>query len=174
MLCFSKLPVAKKSMHRRGGYQDFPSKVFCTTMPKTLAREPFCVLFQKFPVAKKIKHKKGGYQDFPSKIFCIEVPKNRKETLLFCVSESFRQRKTLWIREGTIKSFRRKFFVPQCRKLWQGSPFVLCFRKLPVAEKILDKRGRGLSRFSVESFLYHNAKNFGKGALLCCVSENFQ
>ena len=30
-----------------GGYQDFPSKNFCLTMPKTLAREPFCVVFQK-------------------------------------------------------------------------------------------------------------------------------
>ena len=51
---------------------------------------------------------------------------------------------------------------------------MLFFRKLPVAKKIFDKRGRGLSRFSVESFLSHNAENFGKGTLLCCVSQNFR
>ena len=51
---------------------------------------------------------------------------------------------------------------------------MLFFRKLPVANKFLDKRGRGVSRFSVESFLYHNPENFGKGTLLCCVSENFR
>ena len=47
---------------------------------------------------------------------------------------------------------------------------MLFFRKLPVAKKILDKRGRGLSRFSAESFLYHNAENFGKGTF-CVVFQ---
>ena len=47
VLSSRKLPVSKKFMHRRGGYQDFPSKAFCTTKPKTFAREPFCVVFQK-------------------------------------------------------------------------------------------------------------------------------
>ena len=49
MLCFRKVPVARKSMDNRGGYQDIPSKFFCTTMPKSLARETFCVVFQKTP-----------------------------------------------------------------------------------------------------------------------------
>ena len=54
VLSFRKLPVSKKFMHRRGGgYHDFPSKVSCTTMPKTLAREPFCVVFQKTSGSKK-------------------------------------------------------------------------------------------------------------------------
>ena len=47
MLCFGKFPVARNSMDKREGYQDFPLKTFCTTTPKTLAREPFCVVFQK-------------------------------------------------------------------------------------------------------------------------------
>ena len=49
----------------------------------------------------------------------------------------------LWIRERAIKIFRRKSFVPQARKLGQGNPFVLCFGKLLVANKLMDKRGRG-------------------------------
>ena len=41
---------------------------------------------------------------------------------------------------------------------------MLCFRKLPVAKKILDKWwGGGVSRFSVEKLLFHNAENFRKG-----------
>ena len=47
VLCFRKVPVARNSMDKRGGYQFFPSKLFRTTMPKTLAREPFCVVSQK-------------------------------------------------------------------------------------------------------------------------------
>ena len=47
MLSFRKFPVARNSMDKRRGYQDFPSKVYLTTTPKNLAREPFCIVFQK-------------------------------------------------------------------------------------------------------------------------------
>ena len=41
---------------------------------------------------------------------------------------------------------------------------MLCFRKLLVAIKIMDKRGKGgVSRFSVESFLNHNAEKLSQG-----------
>ena len=40
-----------------------------------------------------------------------------------------------------VKIFRRKFFVSQCRKVWQGNPFVLSFRKLPVSKKFMHRRG---------------------------------
>ena len=44
MLCFRKFPVAKKIMEKRGGkYQDFPSKNFCLTVPRSFVREPFRV-----------------------------------------------------------------------------------------------------------------------------------
>ena len=91
MLCFRKIPVARNSIEKRRGYQDFPSKVFCTTTPKTFAREPLCVVFQKTS---------GIEEDYALK--------------------------------------------------------------------------GGLSRFSVERFLYHNAENFGKGTFLCFFSENFR
>ena len=47
MLCFGNFPVARNSMDKREGFQDFPSKIFCTTTPKTFAREPFCVVYRK-------------------------------------------------------------------------------------------------------------------------------
>ena len=49
-------------------------------------------------------------------------------------------------KRGT-KIFRRNVFVSQCRKFSKMNLFVLCFRNLSVAKKILDKRG--LSRSSV-------------------------
>ena len=45
---------------------------------------------------------------------------------------------------------------------------MLCFRKFPVAKKFTDKRGGGVSRFSVENFLSHSAENFRRGILYCC------
>ena len=35
------------------------------------------------------------------------------------------------------------FFVWENQKTLQGNPFVVCFRKLPVAKKIMDKNGEG-------------------------------
>ena len=42
---------------------------------------------------------------------------------------------------------------------------MLCFRKLPVAKKFMDKRGGGVSRFSVENFLSHSAEKCRRGKL---------
>ena len=44
LLCFTKFLVSKKSMDKRGGgaeYHDFPSKVFCLTLPKVFVGESF-------------------------------------------------------------------------------------------------------------------------------------
>ena len=46
MMCFRKIPAAKSYGYKKG-CQDFPSKMFCLTMPETLSKEPFCVAFQK-------------------------------------------------------------------------------------------------------------------------------
>ena len=44
VLCFRKVAVAKKFMDKRGWeYQDFPSKIFCLTVPKISVRESFSV-----------------------------------------------------------------------------------------------------------------------------------
>ncbi len=39
-------------------------------------------------------------------------------------------------------------------------PSVLCFRKILVAKKFMDKRGGGVSKFSVENYLSHSAEIF--------------
>ena len=53
MLCFRKFPPAKNSMDKRAGFQEFPTKSFRLTMPKTFARESFCVVFHKVSGSEK-------------------------------------------------------------------------------------------------------------------------
>ena len=36
----SGIKIVRKK--RGGGFHDFPSKLFCVTVPKVLAEEPFC------------------------------------------------------------------------------------------------------------------------------------
>ena len=43
LLCFRKFLLPKNARDKRGGYQDFPSKTFCLTVPKIFVGEPFSV-----------------------------------------------------------------------------------------------------------------------------------
>ena len=119
-------------------------------MPKNIVEEPFCV---KFLVPKKVRDKRGGgYHDFLSKLFCLTVAKN-------FVGQPFRVSlisgiEKFYPSEGYVTIFCRNFFS-QCQKISYGNPSVLCFRKFPVAKKFMDKGG-GVSRFSVENFLFHS------------------
>ena len=42
---------------------------------------------------------------------------------------------------------------------------MLCFRKRLVAKKFMDKKGGGVSKFSVENFLTESAEKFRSGTL---------
>ena len=44
-------------------------------MPKTFAREPFCVVFQKTSGSENITDQRGAYQVFSSGKLCLRVPK---------------------------------------------------------------------------------------------------
>ena len=82
MLCFRSFPVAKKFMDKRGGgkYPDFPSKVFCLTVPKIFVGEPFSVSL--ISGVEKICASEGYVTIFLRIVFCLTVPKNS-------VAESF-------------------------------------------------------------------------------------
>ena len=51
---------------------------------------------------------------------------------------------------------------------------MLCFRKLPVAKKFMDKRAGEKSRFSVENFLSQSAEIFRGGTLLCVINFGYR
>ena len=122
--CFGKFPVAKKFMDRGGGggegegdYQDFPSKIFCLTVPKISVVESFTVAINSGNEKVWIRGEGGEYQDFPSKIFRLTMPK-------ISVGESFTigiisgvEKVCIRGGGGSFKIFYRKFFVSQCRKV---------------------------------------------------------
>ena len=65
----------RKSLDKRGGAnQDFPSKVFCLTVPKISVGESFTVALN-LGTEKVWRRGVGKYQHFPSKIFCLTLPK---------------------------------------------------------------------------------------------------
>ena len=68
----------------------------------------------------------------------------------------------IWIREGvgSIKIFYRKFSFSQCRKFSQVNPSVLCFRKISVLKKFMDKRGVEYQDFPSKTFCLTVPKNF--------------
>ena len=92
VLCFRKISGSeKKLMDERGGeYQDFPSTIFCLTVPKEFVREPFKVSLisgmEKFFASE-------GYVmiiDFLPKFFFLTVPKIFVSEPFCAVSENFR------------------------------------------------------------------------------------
>ena len=81
MLRFRKFPVAKSLWIRGGGkYPDFPSKVFCLTVPKNFVGEPFSVSL--ISGVEKICASEGYVTIFLRIVFCLTVQKNS-------VAESF-------------------------------------------------------------------------------------
>ena len=59
-----------------GEYQDFPSKNFCLTVPKSHVGESFIVAF--FCGSEKVYEQAGGgeYQDFPTNFFVSHCRKS--------------------------------------------------------------------------------------------------
>ena len=69
---------------RRGGggkCHDFPTKIFCLTVPKNFAGELFSAVLQKFPVAKKFMDNGGSIKIFVENFLSHSAEKHRKGTL---------------------------------------------------------------------------------------------
>ena len=69
MLCSKIFPVAKSLKIREVEHQDFLSKCFCLTVPKTFAGETFCAVFQKISGSEIFKEKRGGVSRFSVETF---------------------------------------------------------------------------------------------------------
>ena len=97
-----------------GEYQDFPSKVFCLTVPKISVGEAFTVA--KISGIEKIWIRVGGVSRFSVETFLFHSAEIFVVGL-FSVSV-FSGTEKVWIREGggSIKNFRQNFFVAQSRK----------------------------------------------------------
>ena len=137
-------------MHNRG-YHDFPSKIFCLTVPKNFVGIPS--MFQKIWDIDKILCIIGGITIFRKKNLSHSAEKFRGHP--FNVSENLGYRKILCI-IGGITIFRRKFFVSQCRKISWAS--FQCFRKFGVSKNFM--HNRGYHNFPSKIFCLTVPKNF--------------
>ena len=73
-------------------------------------------------------------------------------------------------RGGSIKNFRQKLFCLTVPKNFLGKPFCAVFQKSSKIQKNLWTKGRrrkGVSHFSVKSFLSHSAEKLCRGTFLC-------
>ena len=99
--------------------------------------------FRKTLVAKKFVDKKdGGVTNFSVKKFCLKVPKNfvGEPSNLSLISGI----EKVWMRGwGECQLIPFKTSCLTVPKIFVGEPFVLCFRKLLVAKKFMDKKGGG-------------------------------
>ena len=79
VLCFRKIPIAKKFMDKKGGGRGsikiFRRKFFVSQCRKYSQVNSSVLCFRKFPVAKKFMYKKGGVSRFSVEIFCLTAPK---------------------------------------------------------------------------------------------------
>ena len=152
----------------------FSGENFLSHSPEEVRRATFCASF--FSVTEKVWLRGwwgggGQCQDFPLKISCPTVPKN-------AVGEPFSHSlisgiEKVWIRGGggggmEYQYSLSKFFCLTMPKIFVGEPFCAVFQKYSGSEKVYGKKG--VSRFSVESFLSHSAIKFRRGTLMCCVS----
>ena len=91
MLCFRKLPVSKKNMHKRGrGLKVDCRKIFCLRVPKNLVGENICAVFQKISGSEKdYGLERGISRSSVETFFDSECRKFPGGKVLFCVSEIF-------------------------------------------------------------------------------------
>ena len=64
---------------REEGYQDFPSKILCLTVPKKIIEAPICANFHKVSVSENVygKERGGSVSRFPvESCFCLVIPKS--------------------------------------------------------------------------------------------------
>ena len=144
----------KYYMDRKGGYHDFPSKIFCLTVPKYFIGEHF-------GVSEKFFYRKfsciGGGITVLSELFVSQDRNEKlcKGTLMF--SRKFLVSKKIYGQEGAYHDFQSEFLCLTVPKNFVGESY--CFRENFWFRKVLRMK-RGLSRFFVETFCSHSAGNF--------------
>ena len=106
-----------KIVRDRGvGNHDFPSKLFCLTVPNHFIGEPFC--FRKFRVSKKFMHKRGISPFSKENLLSHSTEKLCRGTVL-CFRKILVSEKIMDKREGggrEYHNFLSKFFCLSAEK----------------------------------------------------------
>ena len=166
----------KRGGGREGGgeYQNFPSKIFCLTVPKIFVGNH--LLLHYFLVVKKFMDKRGrrrrGVPKFSVENFLSHsADENFRRRIFYCCI-NFGYRKSSEKREGgEYQDFPSKIFCLTVPKISVGESFIVAL--ISGTEKVWRRvgggGGGGVPRFSVENFLSHSAENFRRGILYCCI-----
>ena len=141
LLCSREILVSKTVREKRGGgYHDFPSKLFCPTVPNHFVEEPFCVS-ESFGYRKILWTKgggRGGMAIFCQKFLSHSAEKVRRETLPYfrkiLVSKNARDK-----RGGVYHVFPSKLFCLTVPNHFVEEPF--CVSESFGYRKILCLRG---------------------------------
>ena len=134
-----------------------------------------CCFSESFWQRKSLENSGREYQKFQSKVFCVTVPKNLLGKQPFCAvfQKICGSEKSLEKKREYQEFSWKVFYLTVPKNLESGQPFYAVFRRNSGSERF-EKEGEGVSKVSVQSFLFHSAEKFGKWTtLLCCVSENF-
>ena len=58
LVCFRNFLIANRFMDKKGECGEFPSKMFCLTVPKHFVEEPLCAGFHKISDSENLKDKR--------------------------------------------------------------------------------------------------------------------
>ena len=174
LCCVSeKFPQRKRLWIRKGVSRSSGEKFFVSECRKFRGGKVLCCVSENFRWRKTLWIREGAIKIFRRFYF---VPQRRKisqgNPIVWCFRKMPAAKKIMDYKVG-YQDLPSKGFVSQSAESFVGENFCAVFQKVSGSENVYGLES-GLSRFSVESFLYHNAKNFGKGTLLCRVSENFR
>ncbi len=155
--------ASKKFGGEGGRYQDFPSTVFCLTVPtKISVRESFIVAL--LSGIEKVWRRGGEVSRFSVNSFLSHsADENFRTQILYCCI-SFGYRKSLEKRGGGVG---REYQVFPFKSFCLTVPKISVRESFTVALIFLEG---GVSKFSVENFLSHSDENFRRGILYCCIN----
>ena len=174
MLCFRKLPVAKKVMEKRWVSRFFVGFI-SLTVAKKFVGEHFCAVFEKNSDREKIYGQEGGYQGFPSENFCLTMPKSFiGELFVLCCRKIPVAKKNM--DEGGGRRVSRfsveRFFCLRVPKIFVGENFCAVIQKVSVSEKIYGKQ-RGYQDFPSKDFCLNMPKNFAREPVCVVFQKTF-
>ena len=155
LCCFRNFLVAKYfRIRRRAKYQDFPSKVFCLTVPEFFVGQIFRV--SKFSCLEKFHASEGYATIFCRNFLSHSAEKLRRVTLLCCfrnflVAKYFRIR-----RRAKYQDFPSKVFCLTVPEFFVGQTFRVskfsCLEKFHASEGFVTIFCRNFLSHSVEKF----------------------
>ena len=154
---------------RRGRLSRFSVEIFFSHSAKNFCRGIiYCCTDFRY---QKSLERRGEYQDAPSKIFCLTMPKISvgESSIVSLISGT----EKVWKGGGVVEyqDVPSKFFCLTLPKISVGEISIVAL--ISGTGKVWIRRGR-LSRFSVENFLSHSAKNFCRGIIYCCTDFRYR